>query len=228
MTPTTASERKKFYWQRRQDPAMEAASRWGELDVELTDVTSLTNAEWADFKGNYQVKAMAKHLGIYSDVFDTATPWTPWINLVVTYGEDSVVHRGNILKASTTVTAPSVKFESDDPDALWTLAMVSPDGAVGDRPSVAPHWLMTNIKNGDLQTGDTLTEYSAAAPADGTGFHRFVFCLLKQKGPVESCPEAHRKRTKNKRPRGPGIDLAAYIASEDLFPSGLAFFQASA
>ena len=90
------------------------------------------------------------------------------------------------LDPNQTVTAPSVKFESDDPDALWTLAMVSPDGAVGDRPSVAPHWLMTNIKNGDLQTGDTLTEYSAAAPADGTGFHRFVFCLLKQKGPVEN------------------------------------------
>ena len=63
--------------------------------------------------------------------------------------------------------------------------MVSPDGAVGDRPSVAPHWLVTNIKGGDLQTGDTLTEYSAPAPADGTGFHRFVFCLLKQNWPVE-------------------------------------------
>ena len=37
-----------------------------------------------------------------------------------------------------------------------------------------------NIPNGDGSAGEVISQYIPPCPAKGTGYHRFVFCLLNQ------------------------------------------------
>ena len=42
-----------------------------------------------------------------------------------------------------------------------------------------------NIPGGRVTSGQELCEYLPPFPAKGTGFHRYVFVLFKQHGPVD-------------------------------------------
>lgn len=42
-----------------------------------------------------------------------------------------------------------------------------------------------NIPGSRVADGEVLCEYLPPVPAQGTGFHRFVFCLLKQSGKLD-------------------------------------------
>lgn len=53
----------------------------------------------------------------------------------------------------------------------------------------SPKWTVCfcrgNIPGGDVQAGEELCHYLPPFPAKGTGFHRYVYVLFKQEGPVD-------------------------------------------
>lgn len=46
------------------------------------------------------------------------------------------------------------------------------------------HWLVINIRGTDLNTGQTLVPYGGAQPRRTHGFHRYVFFVFQQCGPI--------------------------------------------
>lgn len=112
---------------------------------------------------------------------------------------------------------PAVNYQvSVGENEQYTLAMLTPDGRgmKGDG-IVHIHWLITNLNNGTADGGDVLIDYSPADPAKDTGYHRFVFCLFKQRGPVRAVSMTDRYQDIQELSRDLGLE-----------PRGLAFFQA--
>lgn len=44
------------------------------------------------------------------------------------------------------------------------------------------HWLVGNIQGYDVQRGETLAEFVSSGPTKGSGFHRYVFLVFRQRG----------------------------------------------
>ncbi len=42
------------------------------------------------------------------------------------------------------------------------------------------HWVVSNIKGGDISTGHTVSSYVGSAPPHSSGLHRYCFLLLEQ------------------------------------------------
>lgn len=63
---------------------------------------------------------------------------------------------------------------------LSTFIMYDPDAIVPEYI----HYLVTNIKNGDLSTGNTIFSYMGPAPPHGSGTHRYIFIQLEQTEPI--------------------------------------------
>ena len=84
-----------------------------------------------------------------------------------------------MIKPKEAKTPPNVHFESDE-DSLWTLILTNPDGHFTENESEYIHWMVTNIKGSDINTGQVIAPYLQPFPPFGTGFHRFVFILFKQ------------------------------------------------
>lgn len=42
------------------------------------------------------------------------------------------------------------------------------------------HWLVVNIPEGDVNSGQTIMDFYGSAPSIDTGLHRYVFLLFKQ------------------------------------------------
>ena len=70
---------------------------------------------------------------------------------------------------------PIVTLQTN-PVFLYTLIMFDPDAVGGNKI----HWLITNITNNDILTGNTLIQYKGPAPPSGSGKHHYVFCLFAQ------------------------------------------------
>lgn len=75
---------------------------------------------------------------------------------------------------------PKVSWKDAKDDEFYTLVMTD---AVEKRETV--HWLVANIPSNDIDKGDVLTSYFPAAPARGTGEHRFVFLFFRQPDKVD-------------------------------------------
>lgn len=43
----------------------------------------------------------------------------------------------------------------------------------------------TNIPGSDIRAGKEMCHYLPPFPAMGTGYHRFIFLLFKQRGPID-------------------------------------------
>lgn len=94
-------------------------------------------------------------------------------NLIVKY--NGVLVKGQQLKKSETVSAPSVKFSKTG--KLYTLIMWDPDVPSQSQPAFL-HWLVINIQSpNDIQNNQVL-EYKGPEPPSGT--HRYYFGLYEQ------------------------------------------------
>jgi len=71
-------------------------------------------------------------------------------------------------KPKLTILNPSNK--------LLTLVMYDPDAYAGTHI----HWMVTNIKDNDISTGNEIMEYVGPAPRPKTGKHRYIFELFEQ------------------------------------------------
>lgn len=60
------------------------------------------------------------------------------------------------------------------------------------------HWLVGNIKGGDVSTGQVITPYVGSKPPNGSGLHRYIFLIYEQKCKLKfeelNDPEAQSKR----------------------------------
>ncbi|KAL9975622.1 hypothetical protein ACROYT_G012805 [Oculina patagonica] len=87
-------------------------------------------------------------------------------------------------------------------------------------------WCRGNIPGSRIADGEILCDYLPPVPAQGTGFHRFVFCLLKQSGRLDVgdyvCTNGRDITSRT-------FSLAKFISDhkDRLTPAGLCFFQAT-
>lgn len=49
-----------------------------------------------------------------------------------------------------------------------------------DYVSCSAHWLVVNIPESKVDSGQTVLEYKCPAPPAGTGYHRYIFKLYSQ------------------------------------------------
>ncbi|KAL0486746.1 hypothetical protein AKO1_001573 [Acrasis kona] len=90
---------------------------------------------------------------------------------------------GNYLPASTVQTKPTIRFDPSDKEKLYTLVMFTPDypfRIMPDKGSMV-HWLVTNIRSGQVEHGDEVISYLPPMPTEYAGTFRYVIALYEQK-----------------------------------------------
>ena len=65
---------------------------------------------------------------------------------------------------------------------FYTLLMFDPDAVGGNKI----HWLIVNITQNDIFTGNTLIRYKGPAPPKGSGKHHYVISLFRQHKFIET------------------------------------------
>ncbi|GAB4820451.1 hypothetical protein N2152v2_007497 [Parachlorella kessleri] len=105
------------------------------------------------------MEASLKSSKLIPDLLDGVADHTQQVEMHVAFGDT---------EAKDGVLIPPPKISSD-PDP--------PDPANPIRKEWL-HWLVTNISNSDISTGQELASYMGPAPPIGT--HRYVFMLFKQ------------------------------------------------
>ena len=88
-----------------------------------------------------------------------------------------IMKDGDFLKVSETQFEPKIKVKLDS-NNFYTLILYDPDAVGGTHI----HWLITNITNNDIKTGNIIISYKGPAPPPKSGKHRYIFNLYKQNG----------------------------------------------
>ncbi|XP_028391951.1 39S ribosomal protein L38, mitochondrial-like [Dendronephthya gigantea] len=85
--------------------------------------------------------------------------------------------------------------------------------------------MVGNIPNGDLTQGESVCQYLPPCPVQGTGYHRIVFCLLKQttRYDYEDIHTRHNTRCLVSR----SFKTSTFLDNFQLVPQALSFFQAT-
>jgi len=213
-------------WRRRvrQDRDLEKAAREGTLQVDL----DVVRKEWVLSGQVYDdIYEAAELYGIYEDLFQHGY-FRPCVMLEVQYeqtdGQTLVpVHRGNLVKPSECEEEPIVTWDSSD-SALWSLLVVGPDSHLSQPDKEVLHWLVGNIKGGDVSSGESLASYLQPHPPYGTGYHRLVFLLFRQEGPVDFTSELRKSQFDLTERTFSTFDFYSKF-QDDLTPAGLAFGQ---
>ncbi|MBN3306343.1 RM38 protein, partial [Amia calva] len=217
-------KRKRVLRENHRDSELERESRLYRLRIPLDEV----KADWERINGPYHCQRVAEHYGIYRDLFPGAT-FVPRVVLRVLYSPDgkssAQVHCGNELTPTEAGSPPEVKFSAEE-GSLWTLLLTSPDEHLRDNESEYVHWLVGNIPGNAVQSGEEVCHYLPPFPAKGTGFHRFIFVLFKQDGPV-NFKDDYRPSPCHSLTMRTFRTVDFYRTHQDaITPAGLAFFQA--
>ncbi|CAG5082852.1 Similar to Mrpl38: 39S ribosomal protein L38 [Cotesia congregata] len=207
----------------RKNPELERKSRRKELILDLEDIKT----DWSTTIAPYQIKTIAEHYNIFSDLFGDAY-FYPSLPMDIKYDNNDefipTVHRGNLLKASDTQQVPKINYKAA-PDSLWTLLLTTPDANFTSRELEYCHWFIGNIPGNDIDKGDLLIDYMRPIPPMGIGLCRYIFILYKQNKQIDfseyhkeaPCLELEKRNWKT-------IDF--YRKYQDIItPASLAFFQ---
>ncbi|XP_066254882.1 protein D2-like [Euwallacea similis] len=118
---------------------------------------------------------------IVGDTIDTA----PAAFITVTYPGNKQVRFNELTPTDVRPAQPEVTWTAD-PDKYYTLSMVDPDAPSRTTPTFREinHWLVVNIKENDLSSGQTLTSYRGSGPPKGSGLHRYIFLVYLQQGVI--------------------------------------------
>ena len=81
------------------------------------------------------------------------------------------------LKIYETQNEPKIKLNVNK-NNLYTLILYDPDAVGGTHI----HWVIINITNNDIKTGNIIIPYKGPSPPVGSGKHRYIFGLYKQNG----------------------------------------------
>lgn len=209
----------------RTQEGLEAQARHRTLIIPLDEV----NQVWEETSGPYHIRDVARHYGIFKDLFDGAD-FVPYVPLKIAYKQESPnqesvpVFRGNFVTPSESAEAPDVSFEAAD-NTLWTLLMTNPDGHLLENDAEYVHWMVGNIPGNRVGEGEVLVDYLAPFPARGTGYQRYVFVLFKQEGRITFDAEQQQLPCDSLSERT-FRTLEFYKKLQDVItPVGLGFFQ---
>ncbi|EDO33819.1 predicted protein, partial [Nematostella vectensis] len=178
--------------------------------------------EWTVNQNGSHIRSLAKHSGIFDHVFD-GEEFSPCVNLDIRYESGAKVHHGNFLTPSQALLEPDVQYTSDE-DTMWSLLLTTPDGNIWEKDTELLHWLVVNIQGSRVSNGTVLCEYLPPIPPQGTGFHRYTFCLLRQEQQLKPYTLPTFRSLTDR-----SISTSALISKvqDRLTPVGLGFFQAS-
>ncbi|KAF1769285.1 hypothetical protein GCK72_001101 [Caenorhabditis remanei] len=130
-----------------------------------------------------------RHFQVFDHLFGDNVFFENVQRLEVNYS-DNVIHNGNILTASSTVTRPEVTIESvGNGKGFNTLFMVNLDGNGFEEKKnngEMVQWIVSNIPDGEnIEKGAEVIEYLQPLPFYGTGYHRVAFVLFRHSQPVD-------------------------------------------
>ncbi|XP_077482327.1 large ribosomal subunit protein mL38 [Stigmatopora argus] len=214
-------ERNQVLKKNKEDVELERSCRLRTFKINLDQVQET----WEKSAGPFHIRRLAEHYGVYRDLFPMAF-FLPHVPLRICYGQESGahVHYGNPLTPTEAASAPVVSFNADE-GSLWTLLLTSPDEHLLDNEAEYLHWLVGNIPAGAVQSGEELCHYLPPFPARGTGFHRYIFILFQQDGPIDFQEES-RPSPCHSLARRTFKTVDFYRKHQDsVTPAGLAFFQ---
>nr|CAD7585723.1 unnamed protein product [Timema genevievae] len=82
-------------------------------------------------------------------------------------------------------TKPEIKYTAANTGKQYSLVMVDPDAPNHKEGQYWLHWIIANIKGSDLKdgnisSGDQVIGYHPPGPPKGTGEHRYIFLLFEQ------------------------------------------------
>ncbi|EDV48020.1 putative odorant-binding protein A5 [Drosophila erecta] len=125
-----------------------------------------------------EVSKIMRSLDVIPDVIHIG----PQEFLNVTYHGHVAAHCGKLLEPMQVRDEPYVKWPSA-PENYYALLMVDPDVPNVITPTHREflHWMVLNIPGNLLALGDVRVGYMGATPLKGTGTHRLVFLLYKQR-----------------------------------------------
>uniref|UniRef100_A0A5S6QJN2 Phosphatidylethanolamine-binding protein n=1 Tax=Trichuris muris TaxID=70415 RepID=A0A5S6QJN2_TRIMR len=128
-----------------------------------------------------------RKFGIVSDVIDRA----PRQVLKVIFDENVNCTLGNTLTPSDVEQEPRELNWNAYRNELYTLLLTDPDAPSRENPINREflHWLVINIPEKGISSGDTIAQYVGAGPPAGTGLHRYVLTMYKQEGRLIFNPE---------------------------------------
>lgn len=214
-------DRSKMIKDRKEE--LEKSARHGKLIVDLDAVKET----WLEETGANFVKENAEHYGIYRDLFDSAifhcvTP----LDIYYDFSKKEVtpVFQGNYILPQDAATVPHVNFKSE-PDSLWTLLMTAPDSHLQDNNKEYLHWLIGNIPGSDVTKGEELCNYIQPFPANGTGYHRYVFILFKQEKKIDFSKMKRPKNCTSLEDRTFSTLEFYRNLQDEMTPAGLSFYQ---
>lgn len=191
-----------------------ARSKTLEVDMDAVDVESSQS-----YYAARVVRQAAHHYGIFHDCFHEHAYFTPIARLNVVYGDNTHVHIGNECKPADMQQAPSLTWQSAA-DSTWLLLCVNLDGCLYKREHGVLHWLVMDIKGGDVSTGRTVVPYMPPLPPLGIGYNRLAFLLFSLDGDIQlpNVDETLESRT---------LDPRQFYKQNEraLTPAALAFCQ---
>lgn len=105
---------------------------------------------------------------------------------IVIYPNNKEVILGHELTPTDVIQPPEINWDAKN-STYYTLAMVDPDAPSRIEPTYREiiHWLVINIVENDLSTGEEIFEYVGSRPPLGTGYHRYVQLIYKQEEKFE-------------------------------------------
>jgi phosphatidylethanolamine-binding protein (PEBP) family uncharacterized protein len=91
--------------------------------------------------------------------------------------KNKLINNNEFLKVLDTQLEPNIKLNVN-PNKLYSLIIYDPDAVNGTHI----HWVLVNITNNDIKTGNIIIPYKGPAPPPNTGKHRYIFELYEQNG----------------------------------------------
>ncbi|XP_072312490.1 large ribosomal subunit protein mL38 [Eucyclogobius newberryi] len=212
-------ERKLLVKANKKNVELERAARLRTLRISMERV----QRAWEQTSGPFHIRRLAEYYGVYKDLFPNAF-FLPQVPLKVCYGQDGAVHHGNKLTPTEAASAPGISFEAEE-GTLWTLLLTCPDEHLLDSEAEYVHWMVGNVPAGAVQSGDELCHYLPPFPPRGTGFHRYIFVLFKQSGPIDFREDVRPLPCLSLEQRSFQTLDWYRKHQEHMTPAGLAFFQ---
>ncbi|XP_056153150.1 39S ribosomal protein L38, mitochondrial [Lampris incognitus] len=214
-------ERTQVLKENKQNEELERAARLRTFKINLDRVQEI----WEKSNGPFQIKRLADHYGVFRDLFPVAY-FLPQVTIRVNYSQDNSgqVHYGNRLTPTEASSAPDITFEAEE-GSLWTLLLTCPDEHLLDSEGEYLHWLVGNIPGGAVQSGEELCHYLPPFPTKGTGFHRYIYVLFKQEGPIDFQEDVRQFPCHSLADRTFKTVEFYRKHQNNITPAGLAFFQ---
>ncbi|XP_022598508.1 39S ribosomal protein L38, mitochondrial [Seriola dumerili] len=219
---TEVRERRQVIKANKKNAELERSTRLRTFKIPLDRVQET----WEQSSAPFHIKRLAEHYGVFKDLFPQAY-FLPQVLLRVNYGQDNnsgQVYYGNRLTPTQAASAPQISFDAEE-GSLWTLLLTCPDEHLQDNEAEYVHWLVGNIPGGSVQAGDELCHYLPPFPPRGTGFHRYVYILFKQQGPVSFQDDVRSSPCLSLEHRTFKTVDFYRKHQDDITPAGLAFFQ---